>query len=215
VTPRAPGDDRDETDRDDVDRGGRDRDDVDRGGVDRRPDDRIVTPGDRLLLDAMLGKLATYLRMCGYDAAYALDRDVEADDDLLSLAGAEDRRIVTRDRSLAERAPGAVLVTSPEVLDQLRELRDEGFDVSLAEKPTRCGRCNGPIEPVAFDDSGPERVDESSPEGTDVARSGARDRPAYVPDDADPVWRCRECGQHFWRGSHWADVRERLRHLDE
>jgi len=26
---------------------------------------------DHLLLDVMLGKLATYLRMCGYDAAYA------------------------------------------------------------------------------------------------------------------------------------------------
>ncbi|MFW6382904.1 MAG: Mut7-C RNAse domain-containing protein, partial [Haloferacaceae archaeon] len=25
------------------------------------------------MLDAMLGKLATYLRMCGYDAAYVLD----------------------------------------------------------------------------------------------------------------------------------------------
>jgi uncharacterized protein with PIN domain len=34
----------------------------------------------RLLLDAMLGNLATYLRMCGYDAADATDRGVEAAD---------------------------------------------------------------------------------------------------------------------------------------
>ena len=33
---------------------------------------------DRLLLDVMLGKLAVYLRMCGYDAAYAGDLGVEA-----------------------------------------------------------------------------------------------------------------------------------------
>ena len=30
-------------------------------------------PTERVLLDAMLGKLATYLRMCGHDAAYAPD----------------------------------------------------------------------------------------------------------------------------------------------
>jgi len=35
------------------------------------------------LLDTMLGKLATYLRMCGYDTAYALDEEAEADDALL------------------------------------------------------------------------------------------------------------------------------------
>jgi len=40
---------------------------------------------DRLLLDTMLGKLATYLRMCGYDAAYALDEGVESDDALLAV----------------------------------------------------------------------------------------------------------------------------------
>ena len=142
---------------------------------------------DRLLVDAMLGKLARYLRMCGYDAAYALDRDVEADDDLLSLVAAERRRLVTRDRQLAARAPGGVLVRSREVLDQLRELRAAGFDLSLADRPTRCGRCNGPVAAVERGDS-----------------------PEYVPDDADPVWRCRECGQYFWKGSHWDDVRSRL-----
>jgi uncharacterized protein with PIN domain len=49
----------------------------------------------RLLVDATVG-LATYLRMCGHDAAYALDRGVEADDALLELARIEERRLVTR-----------------------------------------------------------------------------------------------------------------------
>ena len=41
--------------------------------------DRRVRPKtDTLLLDLMLGKLAVYLRTCGYDAAYAGDRNVEA-----------------------------------------------------------------------------------------------------------------------------------------
>ncbi|WP_394348159.1 Mut7-C RNAse domain-containing protein, partial [Halorubrum sp. SP9] len=59
------------------------------------------------MLDVMCGKLATYLRLCGYDAAYALDRGVEADDRLLDLAADEGRTLVTRDRELAARADAA------------------------------------------------------------------------------------------------------------
>lgn len=159
---------------------------------------------DRLLLDAMCGKLAAYLRMCGYDAAYALDgaergpgrtaaeprreRD-PTDDDLLARAAAEGRRLVTRDRDLAGRAPDAVLLESPDVGDQLRELADAGFELTLPEEPTRCGACNGPLEPVDRTEPTPEY--------------------APTPGETD-VWRCVDCGQHFWRGSHWDDVAARL-----
>ncbi|MFB6073645.1 MAG: Mut7-C RNAse domain-containing protein [Haloarculaceae archaeon] len=147
---------------------------------------------DRLLVDAMCGRLATYLRMCGHDAAYAFDRGVEADDELLTLAAREDRRLVTRDRDLAAAAPDAVLLSSRDIDGQLRELRDAGVRLSLPDEPTRCGTCNGPLERVASD--------AETPEG--------------APDPArEPVWRCRDCGQHFWRGSHWDDVAARLADL--
>jgi uncharacterized protein with PIN domain len=168
-----------------------------------------------VLCDAMCGKLATYLRMCGYDAAYALDRGVEADDRLLSLAVDEDRTLITRDRELAARADDALCLTEREVLDQLREVAAAGLPVELAESPTRCGACNGPVERVG-------------PAGVDVDPA---DRPEYVPDDvgaspggdatdvatggapdADPrpAWRCRDCGRWFWKGGHWDSVAERL-----
>ena len=159
------------------------------GDAPTRPDDPGAEARDPLLLDAMLGKLATYLRMCGYDAAYALDRGVEADDALLELAADEARRLVTRDAELAVRAPGGVRLGSREVTDQLRELAEAGFDLELADPPARCGRCNGRLEPVDAD----------------------ADVPEYAPDPAaETVWRCADCGQHFWKGSHWDDVRERL-----
>ncbi len=149
----------------------------------------VAPDHDPLLLDAMLGKLATYLRMCGYDAAYALDRGVEDDDAVFGLAVDEARRLVTRDRELAARAPGDVVLRSRGVTDQLRELADAGFELELADPPRRCSRCNGRLELVDPD----------------------ADAPAYAPDPADEaVWRCVECGQHFWKGSHWDDVRERL-----
>ena len=166
----------------------------------------------RFLLDAMLGKLATYLRMCGHDAAYALDRrgasdgrredgtgndgggegggGIEDDDALLALARREDRRLVTRDADLAARADDAILASATDIDEQLRELRAAGVDLSL-DRPERCSRCNGRVE----------RVDEG-------------ETPDYAPGvDERRVWRCRACGQHYWKGSHWKDVRERLRNV--
>jgi len=161
--------------------------------------------GDRppVLVDVMCGKLATYLRICGYDAAYALDRGIEADDRLREIAAAEDRVLLTRDRELADSAPrgdpavDAILLTERDVVGQLREFAAAGYPVELADEPTRCGSCNGPVE----------RAD--SPE---IDASPA-DRPEYVPDDVGterPGWRCTECGQWFWKGGHWDDVAARL-----
>ena len=145
-----------------------------------------------LLLDAMLGKLATYLRMCGHDAAYALDEGVEADGALLDWAASEDRQLVTRDAELAARAADGVLLASREVEAQLRELAAVGLDLELTDEPVRCGVCNGSLSRV-----GPGKA-----------------TPAYAPDTTEvAVWRCRDCGQHFWRGSHWDDVARTLSRL--
>jgi uncharacterized protein with PIN domain len=150
----------------------------------------VGSPGEvGLLLDVMLGKLSTYLRMCGYDAAYAIERDVEADDALLDLAQTEARVVVTRDEALARRADRSLLLTRRTVTDQLRELVDAGFALELTDEPTHCSACNGRLEPV----------DRTEP------------TPDYAPSPGDQaVWRCRQCGQHFWKGSHWDDVAETL-----
>lgn len=161
------------------------------------------------LLDAMCGTLATYLRMCGYDAAYALDRDAEADDRLLDLAAAEDRTLVTRDRQLVERAEArgldAVLLTERDVLDQLRELRAAGVRIDLPETPTRCGRCNGRLEPVPADADLPDYVPD------EVASSG--EKSSGETGEPQTVRRCVDCGRCFWKGSHWDDVAARLAEL--
>jgi uncharacterized protein with PIN domain len=143
----------------------------------------------RFLLDAMLGKLTTYLRMCGYDAAYALDRGVEADDAVRDLAVREGRTLVTRDADLAARTEGAIRLSALDIDGQLEELRAAGITLSLPDRPRRCGRCNGSLDPV---------------------ENGA-ETPDSVPDpSATGVWRCERCGGCFWKGSHWDDVARRL-----
>lgn len=143
----------------------------------------------RLLLDVMLGRLTNYLRMCGYDTVYALDRGVEADEALLAITEQEGRTLLTRDVALAGRVPESILLREREVRNQLRELRATGLPLELAD-PTFCGRCNGLLE-------------SASPENP----------PEYVPDNVTTVWQCRDCGQWFWKGSHWARVKETLQSL--
>jgi len=142
----------------------------------------------RLLLDAMCGGLRSYLRLCGHDTAYVLDRfdgDAPADDAIAALARTENRRLVTRDVALAGRTEDALLVESREVAGQLRELRAAGVALRPAE-PTYCGRCNGRLERLEGDPA------------------------EYVPDDVGAVWACVDCGQQFWKGSHWDRMRETL-----
>ncbi|RQH03109.1 Mut7-C RNAse domain-containing protein [Natrarchaeobius oligotrophus] len=150
----------------------------------------------RLLVDLMCGGIVSYLRMCNHDAAYAGDRGLEADDDLLAVARAESRTLVTRDVALAARATratDAILLESRETVDQLAELSDAGVDLSLADRPRFCGRCNGRLEGV----------------------DGAEPTPEYAPDPAETeVYRCRDCRQHFWRGTHWDRVSRTLSRLD-
>jgi len=143
----------------------------------------------RVLVDVMCGGIVSYLRMCNHDTVYAGDRGLEADDDILAVARDESRTLVTRDVTLANRADDSICLETRGVEEQLTELAAAGVDLTLADEPAFCGRCNGPLEHV------------------DVTAS----TPEYTPDPADiEIWACRNCGQHFWRGSHWDRVAETL-----
>lgn len=156
--------------------------------------DRPVRPAThRLLLDVMLGKLAVYLRICGYDSAYAGDRGIEDDDEIVALAVEEERTLLTRDVKLAERADEAILLTQLEVEDQLAELHEAGFDLVAADEPSNCGRCNGDLIPADPD----------------------AETPAYAPEPSEfACWRCRSCGQLFWKGTHYERMKETLETID-
>ncbi|MFU8866316.1 Mut7-C RNAse domain-containing protein [Natronococcus sp.] len=146
----------------------------------------------RLLLDVMCGGLPAYLRMCGHDAVYAGDRGLEADDALLAVAADEDRTLVTRDVQLASRAEESILLECREVEAQLAELSAAGLELTLEDEPRFCGRCNGPLEAV----------------------EPGRSTPEYAPDPAETaIWGCTDCGQFFWRGSHWNRVERTLERI--
>ncbi len=143
----------------------------------------------QLLVDQMCGGIVSYLRMCGHDVWYALNRDLEADTDIRACAASEGRTVVTRDQTLAAAAERSILLEATDTNGQLRELAAAGVSLEPADRPPRCGRCNGRLERVPAEVS----------------------TPTYAPAaDEMAVYRCRDCGQHFWKGSHWERVTRTL-----
>lgn len=154
-----------------------------------RRDDRV-----RFAADAMLGGLARWLRILGYDVAH----DASIDDAALVRSAVEEgRRILTRDRRLPQewRVEGIVVVEAEKPLAQLEETV-ERLDLAPDESRafTRCPRCNHPLEPA-----GPEEVRSEVPEA--------------VFREQDEFRRCTGCGRVYWEGSHVRRMRRRLRHL--
>jgi uncharacterized protein len=145
----------------------------------------------RLLVDAMLGRLARWLRLMGYDAAYWRDG---SDLDLIRQACAEQRLIVTRDHQLAfRRGVRAVLVASESLDEQITEMRAIlASRTQAAPDPfTRCPECNGKLH--------------------DLSREGARELvPPYVWHTQPAFRRCPDCGRVYWRGTHWPGMQSRL-----
>jgi hypothetical protein len=143
----------------------------------------------RLYTDAMLGTLTTHLRFCGHDTVFALEEGIEADDAIRERVVESGRTLLTRDEGLAARVDGAVLLTSRTLDDQLAACGVAGIDLTVPDEPTRCGRCNGELAAVGAGEATPE----------------------YAPEAGERrQWRCVDCGQHFWKGSHWAAMADRL-----
>ncbi len=156
----------------------------------------------KFLADAMLGKLANWLRMMGYDTISANDLPFSDDDYILDVAEDEERILLTKDRELYERAKregvSAILVQGDTVEEQLHQLVKEA-GIELREEPAeRCPRCNGVLV----------RVDKKSVKGM---------VPATVYDIHMEFWVCESCGQVYWPGTHWKRIREtvgRVRTMD-
>ena len=147
----------------------------------------------RLICDAMLGKLARWLRAAGHDALWP---GVLDDEDLLQRARAEGRVLITSDgRLLAHRLirDGTVrAVFVPTGMDTLQQLRHVLSRLGLKAREPRCMACGGALE----------AVDRSTLAGV---------VPPRVYAAFDEFYRCRRCGKVYWPGTHWQRIESRLR----
>ena len=157
------------------------------------PADRPLPRGSemRFMADAMLERLAAWLRILGFDTA--LDPTLP-DRALVQQAIQEQRVILTRDRTLTEewRVAGLHFVVETAPLAQLREV-SRHFDLAVHARPfTRCSRCNAVLEPA----SRAEVATEVPPR-------------AYASHAT--FFRCPTCHRVYWPGDHTRRMRQTLR----
>jgi uncharacterized protein with PIN domain len=142
----------------------------------------------RLLADCMLGRLAKWLRILGYDTAYENDA---TDHELARRARAEGRLLLTCDRELAtRRGLNTLLIQSQQLDDQVQQVQDA---IGPPPEPSlsRCPVCNVVLEEM------------SAPEAADRV-------PRYVLRNYAQFRHCPGCGRVYWRGSHVEAMGEQL-----
>ena len=85
----------------------------------------------KLCADVMLGRLAKWLRILGFDVLYSNDA---SDEELLQTCKAEDRILLTRDTELARRADKSievVFVNGDHIKEQFASIRNTLPCISL------------------------------------------------------------------------------------
>ncbi len=101
----------------------------------------------KFVADRMLGRLARWLRLFGYDTL-EIRRQENEDDVLLEVAENENRILVSRDRMLVRKAIKkgikAFPVQSSEIMEQIQEIRKE-LDIKIEPEMDRCTICNSII----------------------------------------------------------------------
>ena len=150
----------------------------------------------RFAADCMLGTLAKWLKILGYDTLY-LNR-VE-DSELVDLARAEERILLTRDRRMTERRRAApfLLIAGEQPMEQLREVVAAlGLAFDEDRLLTRCLPCNAPTR--------------------EAESASVRDLvPPYVHRTQVRFRRCPSCGRVYWGATHRENMLERIREVFE
>ncbi|GEM_PF-103004 len=141
----------------------------------------------RFVADAMLGRLAKWLRLLGYDTLYWRGDDAR----LVRLVLAENRLLLTRDTHIPPRLPPhlTLLIVSDHYDEQLGQV------VARFGVPPRIGRlclrCNLLLE--------------------SAEKAGLQGKvPAFVWQTHERFARCPGCLRIYWEGTHYARMLETI-----
>jgi uncharacterized protein len=136
----------------------------------------------KFIADAMLGRLAKRMRLLGFDVLY--DRMID-DNDIIRFSLEQDRVILTRDTSLAERplAANHLFITNNDIRTQLQQVL-AAFPSDMISQPlTRCSECNEPL--------------------VTISRKKVKDLvPVYVYETHETFLQCLTCKRVYWMGTH-------------
>jgi uncharacterized protein len=143
----------------------------------------------RFVADVMLGRLAKWLRVLGFDTRYQSFDPVGP----IGQMAREGRIPLTRQRKLIPSLKGAVFFRHNAVGNQLGQLKEVlSLETCRAQWFSRCIRCNVPLTVAPEED--------------------ARDNtPEYIYyENMKSIRFCPGCGRYFWPGSHRTRMEKQL-----
>ena len=136
----------------------------------------------RFIADVMLGRLAKWLRIAGFDVLYS---NKYSDEELIRISNSEGRVLLSRDTRLLVRKPVRqfVFLENQELQRQIKQVFKTMHIETLAAPLTRCLSCNEPLQ--------------------ETEREAVRDAvPAFVFETQKSFKSCPGCGKVFWAGTH-------------
>ena len=140
------------------------------------------------ILDVHLGKLASYLRLLGFDSLY---RHNYQDEELAQISAREQRILLTRDRGVLMRSivTYGYYVRSTQPDRQVVEILKR-FNLFDAVRPfQRCMRCNGILSPIE-------------------KQAIIHLLPPRTKQEIDEFYCCTNCEKIYWQGSHYQKLQQ-------
>ncbi|MEW6095615.1 MAG: Mut7-C RNAse domain-containing protein [bacterium] len=146
----------------------------------------------KFIADDMLGKLAKWLRILGYDTVYYRTQN---DYDLIERAQKENRILLTRDTQLSKNWLVPTLLIKDEIIDAQLKQVIQRFNLEIDEHLfSRCPVCNTLL--IEIDK---EKIKEKIPK--------------FVYQTYDEFWTCTTCNRYYWAGTHWMNIKEKVKSL--
>jgi uncharacterized protein with PIN domain len=144
----------------------------------------------KFVVDGMLGKLAKWLKILGFDVAY----DNKAEDSaLVRLARKQGCVLLTRDVRLQEEAGDipSLFIESEKWQEQVEQVLGDLNLQRLARPYSRCISCNIELK--------------------NLPKKKAKNLVApFILERAASFAICPECGRVFWPGTHFEDMDSKL-----
>ncbi len=141
----------------------------------------------------MLGTLAKWLRIIGYDTAYGEGNDSE----IIKKADTEERILFTRDKELHDRYVNSVFVGSTKLEEQIKEVINAlKLKIDMGNALSRCTLCNAPI--------------------MKTSKEQAKGKvPPHAYETHDNFWICPKCKRIYWMGTHWDNMKRFIEKLKD
>lgn len=149
----------------------------------------------KFLCDQMLGTLAKWLRIYGFDTFFV---NSEMDDaKLMEITKKENRILITRDRNLIQSARRENLKTieikKTDINEQISTVLGD-IKIDKTKVLSRCILCNTEVEEIKKEDI-KAKV------------------PKRVFDNNEKFWFCKKCNKIYWKGSHYEKMFEKINKL--